>query len=87
MKGLLQYIIEKSETVGVKHKVYQFDSGAIMIDIWINNKFYAIEIYRDVIGLSEVTKETTPFDIIPDKSFKDPEEFKTAFELILLPHE
>ncbi|MEO8403262.1 MAG: hypothetical protein ABI480_01650 [Chitinophagaceae bacterium] len=58
-----------------------------MIDIWIGSKSYVIQIDEDVIGLSEVTEETTPFDIVPDRSFKDPEEFKAAFERILLTNE
>ena len=55
-----------------------------MVDMWIKSNFYVIQIDGDTIGLSLVTEETTPFDIIPDQSFKDEISFKKAFENIFL---
>ena len=82
MRKLLPYIIAKCEKAGVKQKVEQFPSGAIMIDIWIANRFFVVQIDGDAIGLSEVTEDTSIFDTIPDKSFNNPEIFMTAFENI-----
>jgi hypothetical protein len=82
MKRLLPEIINKLDLAKIKYEVHNFDSGAIMVDIFINDKFYVIQIYRDEIGLSLNTEETGWFDIIPDQSFKDPNEFGAAFENI-----
>lgn len=82
MKKLLPEIIKKLDLAKVKYEVHNFDSGAIMVDIFINDRFYVIQIYGDEIGLSLNTEETGWFDIIPDQSFKDPSGFKVEFEKI-----
>ena len=82
MKRLLPDIINKLDLAKVKYEIHNFDSGAIMVDIFINDRYYVIQIYRDEIGLSLNTEETGFFDMIPDQSFKDPNGFKTAFEKI-----
>lgn len=53
-----------------------------MIDFWLDQHFYVVQIANATIGISLVTAETTPFDIIPDYSFKNSSDFKTAFEKI-----
>jgi len=85
MLDLLPYIVDQIEKLKLKHKVHSFDSGAIMVDIWIDQRLYVIQIDNDTIGISVVIEETTPFDIIPDNLFKDHVDFKTAFERIFLP--
>jgi|GEM_PF-1723584 len=82
MKKLLPYIIDTLKEYNVKHEVHSFDSGAIMVDIWIDNNFYVIQIDGETIGLSLITKETTPFDIIPDLTFREETLFKNAFDNI-----
>jgi hypothetical protein len=54
----------------------------MMIDIWIADRFYVIQIHGDMIGLSLITKETPLFEMTPDYSFKDARKFKKAFEKI-----
>jgi len=80
VKELLPYIIERIHKSKTKYEVHSFDSGAIMVDIWIDDKFYVIQIDGDIIGLSLITQEAAPFDVIPDESFNDPNAFKTRFE-------
>lgn len=82
MKKLLPDIVNRVGTAKVKYEVHNFDSGAIMVDIFIKDKLYVIQIDGDVIGLSEVTEETGLFDVIPDKSYKDAKEFSIDFEKI-----
>jgi len=82
MKKLLPDIINKLDIKKVKYEVHNFDSGAIMVDIFINNNFYVLQIDGDEIGLSLNTDKTTPFDIIPDKSFKNANEFNIEFKKI-----
>lgn len=82
MKKLLSDITSRLNDAKVKYEVHDFPSGAVMVDIWIRDKFFVIQIDGDVIGLSEVTEETGLFDIIPDKSYKDAREFIRDFEKI-----
>lgn len=83
MKELLPYIVDIIEKSKVKYEVHSFDSGAVMVDIWVDSGLYVIQI-EDTIVLSLVIEETTPFDIIPDQSFEDIDTFKRSFESIFL---
>jgi RNAse (barnase) inhibitor barstar len=89
MKNLLPDIINRLDLAKVKYEIHNFDSGAVMVDIFIHDKLYVIQIYEDEIGLSLNTEDTMPFDIIPDKSYKDATEFKKdfgrIFEIIQIP--
>jgi hypothetical protein len=80
MKKLLPHIKNRLENSKVKYLINEFHSGAIMVDIWINDKFFVIQIDGDTIGLCEVTEKTGLFDVIPDQSFKDISEFNQEFE-------
>lgn len=86
MTHLLPYIIENLEYFKLKHEINRFDSGAIMVDIWINDKLHVVQIDDESIGLSLVTENTALFDIIPDVSFSEEKQFKIEFQKIL-PHE
>ena len=79
---LLPYIVDRIQEKNVKYEVHKFDSGAVMVDIWIDEKFFVIQIDNNTIGLSLVTKDTTPFDIIPDHIYTDSSKFKADFESI-----
>lgn len=83
MVPILPYILDQLKALNLKHVVHSFPSGAIMVDFWIDQSFYVIQIEDELIGISEVTEETTPFDIVPDSAFKSPDDFKMAFEEIL----
>ena len=82
MKALLPYIIDTIEKSKVRYEVHSFSSGAIMIDIWVGDHFYVIQIDGKEIGISLITPATISFDTMPDKVFKNTSEFKTAFEKI-----
>jgi hypothetical protein len=84
MKKLVPDIINKLNIENVKYEVHHFDSGAVMVDIYIKDKFYVIQIFGDEIGLSLNTDNTSWFDIIPKKSFKDAKEFQKVFEEIFI---
>lgn len=83
MKELLPYIVDQLERSNQRYEVHHFPSGAIMVDIWIADLVHVIQIDGDTIGLSQNTDETLWFDIIPDRSFKNDDEFKDAFQSIL----
>ncbi len=58
----------------VKTEVHKFDSGAFMIDIWIRDDFYCLQIYNNTFGISKVGEEID-FSTIPDKTYYTFEEF------------
>ncbi|WP_162903090.1 hypothetical protein [Taibaiella koreensis] len=78
----LPYIIDRVQQAGLRYELHTFPSGAAMVDIWIEDRFYVVQIDDRIIGLSLVTDDTTWFDIIPDQSFTDPLLFQQAFEAI-----
>ncbi len=81
-----QYIDKISELIRhkeIQYKIYSFDSGAFIVDIWINNNFYCLQLFEDKFGISQVT-EDIDFSTIPDKTFSIWEDFET--ELIQLIH-
>jgi hypothetical protein len=72
------------EKFNLRHEMHSFDSSARMIDIWIGDKFYCIQIEENLKGISLVTAETD-FSTIPDQSFQYFDDFKYELERILLP--
>ena len=80
--GVKQYILEELEKLGIKYKVYNFDSGASMIDVWYDRKFYVIQLESESIGLSLVSKDNSGFDTIPDERFLDCEVFRKRIKEI-----
>lgn len=79
---LLPYIVDRLQKKNIRHEVQMFESGSVMVDVWIEDKFYVIQINGNSIGLSLNTEETLPFDIIPDQEFYDPDSFKDEFRKI-----
>ncbi|WP_207434544.1 hypothetical protein [Sabulibacter ruber] len=76
MKEIVEKIIEelKLNTKIQKTDVHTFDSGAYMIDIWKDDKFYCIQLFDNKFGLSEVDKYD--FSTIPDFTYETYDEFK-----------
>ncbi len=82
MKRLLLYIVDTVTEAKVKYKIHSFESGSVKIDIRIDDNFCVIQIEGNIIGFIMVRKDTTPFNIISDQSFRDVSSFKKAFENI-----
>lgn len=82
MRKLLPYIVDTLTKNKTLHKVHSFDSGAVMIDIWLDHDFfYVIQIDGNVIGISLVTDDTG-FDSKPKHVFQDDRSFQKYFEKI-----
>jgi hypothetical protein len=81
---ILSYIIAQIKKQQLRYEVHTFPSGAVMVDIWIGDKFYVIQLEKDLIGLSLVN-DNPGFDTIPDETFKNILHFKARFEKILHP--
>lgn len=77
---LLAYIEARIHQAQVTHEIHRFDSGAVMVDLWIEDKCYVVQIEEDTIGLSLITENTLLFDLIPDEVFNSITDFKNRFE-------
>ena len=82
IQRIFQYTIELLEQMSVKHEYKHFSSGAIMLDIWYNDKFYVVQ-FEDYIGVSEVSSDNMGFDTNPDEKFYDEIEYKNKLNSIL----
>jgi hypothetical protein len=51
-----------------KINVHSFDSGAFMIDVWVDSKFYCIQFFDNKFGFSKID-EGGDMGSIPDNAF------------------
>ena len=82
MKLYIDKISELIKSKEIRHEIHSFDSGAFMIDIWINNDFYCLQLFENKFGISKVTEEID-FCTIPDKTYIEWESFKTELEKVI----
>lgn len=75
---LLQIISERN----IKFEYEEFDSGAVMLDIWINNVMYCIQMADNRFGWSIINNEIG-FCTIPDSGYLDWNTFKPQFDKII----
>jgi hypothetical protein len=73
-----------------RHDIRSFVSGYKMIDIWVYNNFYCIQIKNGFIRVNLVTMETG-LSNVPEHSFKsmvefkyEPEKFYRSLEILLI---
>lgn len=83
-KETKKYILDEFSRKKIKYEIYDFESGASMIHVWIKNKFYAIQLEIESVGLSLVDDENPGFDTIPDERFFKFEPFEKRFNEILV---
>lgn len=82
-KNVKEHILTTLNKEEIKHEVHNFESGSSMIDIWLNNKFYVIQLESESIGFSLIDDENPGFDTIPDERFFEFEKFIKRFESVL----
>ncbi|NQX43438.1 hypothetical protein SAMN05421820_11775 [Pedobacter steynii] len=59
----------------IKYLIHEFNSGAIMIDIWHKDLFYVVQIEKDFAGLSLIDEIGSGFDTMPDAKFFTVDDF------------
>jgi hypothetical protein len=85
IQRLFQYTIELLKSLAIRHEYTNFDSGAVMLDVWYNKKFYVIQFDVDgYIGFSEVNDDNIGFDTIPDEKFYDEIKYKNKLKSIFI---
>ncbi len=67
----------------VKHESYSFPSGAFILDIWINNKFFVLQFDNHYVGISEVNDRNIGFGSEPDEKFYDNQSYWRKLENIV----
>ncbi len=78
---LFQYTIELLKSMAIRHEYTNFDSGAIMLDVWYKNKFYVIQFDVDnCVGFSEINNDNIGFDTNPDEKFYDEVKYKNKLK-------
>ncbi len=77
---IYSYILDFVKSNDLRHEVHEFLSGAIMIDIWKDNKFFVLQIEKERVGFSLVDDNDPEFSTVPDQSYSDFENFKINFE-------
>ncbi len=76
-------LIEILHLEGFRFEIEKFDSGASMIDIETNNRFFCVQLTENYAGISEITEESPEFSSIPDEHFDNAKELKTRISEIL----
>lgn len=82
MKQYVEEISDLIENKNIRYEIHSFNSSAFMIDVWIYNEFYCIQLFDFKFGISKVTEEID-FNTIPDKTFNEWEDFKVELEKII----
>jgi hypothetical protein len=65
--------LDSSQSV-TKIEVHSFDSGAYMIDVWVDESFYCLQLYDQKFGYSKIEGDID-FSTIPDHLFDTFNEF------------
>jgi hypothetical protein len=75
-------LINKLSELGIKTESHKFESGAIMVDIWLNNNFYVVSIEKEFIGFDQIDEESG-ITTIPDHKFFNINDFEKKLKSIL----
>ena len=75
MEVLYNQTIDLLEKQSIKYESDHFPSGAIMLDVWYETKFYVLQFQDNFVGVSEVNDENPGFDTIPDEKFYEEIEY------------
>lgn len=64
------------------HEIHEFDSGAAIIDIRIDNNFYCVQMTENKFGWSKIDEDIGLCNI-PDSGYLDWDKFKKQFDAIV----
>lgn len=64
-------VVELLNQAAIKHESHSFASGAVMLDIWFNDRFYVMQFEEGIVGISEVTEDNPGFSTTPDEILDD----------------
>lgn len=81
MKLYIDKISKLIKPKEIRNEIHSFDSGAFMVDIWIRNDFYCIQLFDNKFGISKVVE--ADFSTIPDKTYTEWGKFKTELEKLI----
>jgi hypothetical protein len=79
LKKYVDILIQDLDNSKLIYEIHVFDSGAVMIDIRINNEFYCIQMVENKFGWSKMD-EDTGFSTVPDSGYLDWNNFKKQFD-------
>lgn len=79
-----KWLIGKLTESQIKFIEHKFNSGAVIIDIWIGGDFYVAQLYQQELGLSRI--DEPGFNTKPGTEFSSLEAFENAISLIINDH-
>lgn len=86
MKKTLEHyssvVIQELNARHCKSEVHKFPS-AVMIDLWLDNQFYALQLEEERFGISLVDDKDPGFDSIPNNIYSTFEDFQKELKRIL----
>lgn len=82
MLEFLNSIFEALNKQNLKFQFYEFDSGAVIIDFWLDDVLYCIQMADKKFGWTKID-ENIDFCSIPDSGYLEWNEFKPQFEQII----
>lgn len=75
-------LIDRLISKRIKYIAHRFDQ-AVMIDVWVADSLYVVQIEENLIGLSKIDSDNPGFDTIPDEKFFNEKEFNLRFEALI----
>ncbi|MBO9633171.1 MAG: hypothetical protein J7578_08625 [Chitinophagaceae bacterium] len=69
IKKAFEYTISIVRERSVKHELTHFDSGYIMLDVWLGDRLFVFQFENEIAGFSEGNEPD--FSTVPDMSFRD----------------
>lgn len=78
----IDQILQALNNFNLKFELHEFNSGAVMIDFWIETEFYCVQILDHKFGWTKAN-ENTDFCVIPDSGYLNWDNFKLQFDNIL----
>lgn len=81
----VKQLIDRINELNFKHSIQEFDSGAIMIDLYLNESSYCIQIADNKVGLSKISNEPD-FSTYPDSGYLKWNDFLLKMEKLIEKH-
>ncbi|RZK25317.1 MAG: hypothetical protein EOO43_05835 [Flavobacterium sp.] len=83
---LKNHVLKLLNDKHIEFQIHEFESGATLVDVWMNNKFYAIQFKDKFVGISMINDMHPGFSTVPDESFSEPDKFLLRFNEIMEGH-
>ncbi|MBT1685027.1 hypothetical protein [Dawidia soli] len=82
--ALYEEVVSQLKSLHLKYETHEFDSGAVMLDIWKGDDFYVLQFEGTLAGISVIRKgEVAAFCTRPDEAYYEAEAFRSRVAELL----